>query len=290
MKKVITLLILVTLCGCQTAKEKPVTADGIPRLELVWETDAVFSCPESVVFDPARSVLYVSNIGETPKDNPKNGDGFVSIISLNGTFIEKQYIKSLNDPKGMDIDGDTLWVNDRDAIIEWDLSEDRLRKRHVLNDIVFLNDIGVGPDGEVFSNDADGHKVLKLKNDEWMIFWSDAEQQRPNGIRVEKDRILLAMNWSHQLIAIDRDTQERTLLLDGIGAGDGIEATINGGYLITDYLGQLIYLSPEGNGSVLMDTRDDKLTADLEYIEDQNLVLIPRHKNNTVAAYRLIWD
>ncbi|MEO0796766.1 MAG: hypothetical protein AAFX93_16485 [Verrucomicrobiota bacterium] len=265
-------------------------ADQAPRLELVWETEPIFSYPESVVYDPARSVLYVSNIGETPKDNSANGDGFVSILSLSGTPIVKNYIRGLNDPKGMDLDGDTLWVNDRDAIVEWDLAEDQLEKRHELENIVFLNDISVGPEGEIFSNDADGHKVLKLEGDQWNVFWSDPDEGRPNGIRVEKDRIMLAMNWSHQLIAIDKGTMEISLLLDGIGAGDGIEPVGNGGYLITDYLGRIIYLSPEGVGSVLIDSREDKLTADLEYIQDQNLVLIPRHKNNSVAAYRLIWD
>ena len=265
-------------------------ANPTPRLELIWETDEIFSYPESVVFDPARSVLYVSNIGETPKNNPANGDGFVSILSLDGTLIAKNYIRSLNDPKGMDIDGDTLWVNDRDAIVEWDLIEDKMLKRHTLTDIVFLNDIGVGPKGDVFSNDADGHKVLKLEDNEWHVFWNDKEEKRPNGILVEKDRLLLAMNWSGELIAVDRKTKKRSLVLDDIGAGDGIEPTGNGGYLITDYLGRLLYLSPKGIDTVLIDSRNDKLTADLEYIREQNLVLIPRHKNNTVAAYRLVWD
>ena len=148
----------------------------------------------------------------------------------------------------------------------------------------------MGPDGAGFSNDADGHKVLQRVSDDWHVFWRDEEQQRPNGIWVESDRVLLAMNWSKQLIAIDRKTKEKTLLLDGIGAGDGIEAIGNGGYLITDFLGQVFYLSPEGKSHVLMDTRDKKHTADLEYIKEKNMVVIPRHKNHTVAAYRLVWD
>ncbi len=262
----------------------------VPRLELLWETKPIFSFAESAVYDSARSIIYISNIGETPKDNPDNGDGFVSILGLDGKLIEKYYIKGLNDPKGMDISGDTLWVNDRDVIVEWDLQKGALRKRYELDDIVYLNDIGVGPDGAVYSNDADGHKVLMLKEGQWEVFWNNVEKQRPNGIWVEADRILLAMNWSHQLIAMDRETKEQTLLLDEIGAGDGIEALGNGDYLVTDFLGRVFYLSSEGKGSVIMDSRDEKLTADLDYIKEKNLVIIPRHKNNSVAAYRLVWD
>lgn len=265
-------------------------ASEAPRLELLWETEPVFSFPECVVYDPARNVLYVSNIGETPDGEPHNGDGYVSVVSLNGEIITEKYIGGLNDPKGMDIYEDTLWVNDRDAIVQWDIASTELVKRFELQDIVFLNDIGVGPDGEVFSNDADGHKVLALKDGKWDVFWDNTEKQRPNGIWVESDRILLAMNWSHQFIALDRTTKDQTVLLDGIGAGDGIEPVGNGGYLVTDYLGQVFYLSPEGEGSVLMDSRDDKLTADLEYIADQQLVIIPRHRNHTIAAYRLVWE
>jgi sugar lactone lactonase YvrE len=262
----------------------------VPSLEFLWETAPIFSFAESAVYDAARSVIYISNIGETPKDNPRNGDGHVSILGLDGKLIEKHYITGLNDPKGMDISGDTLWVNDRDAIVEWDLQKNALIKRYELDNIVYLNDIGVGPDGAVYSNDADGHKVLTLQDGQWEVFWDNTEKQRPNGIWVEADRILLAMNWSHQLIAMDRETKEQTLLLDEIGAGDGIEALGNGDYLVTDFHGRVFYLSPEGKGSVIMDSREHQLTADLDYIKEQNLVIIPRHKNNSVAAYRLVWE
>ncbi len=266
------------------------SANPVPRLELVWETEPVFSFPESVVYDPQREVLYVSNIGETPEDNPHNGDGFVSILSMDGKLIEKNYIKGLNDPKGMDIWKNTLWINDRDAVVEWDIAANQSRKRYELKNVVFLNDIGIGPKGEVFTNDADGHKVLDLVDGKWQVFWRDAENGRPNGVLVENDRIILTMNWSHQLISIDRNSKKRTLLLDGIGSGDGVEPVGGGAYLVTDYLGRVIYISPKGKGTVLIDTRDEKLSADLEYISDQRLVVIPRHKNHTVAAYRLIWE
>jgi len=265
-------------------------ANEVPRLEFVWETEPVYSFPECVVYDPKRKVVYVSNIGDTPDGDPHNGDGYVSVVSLNGELVTEKYIGGLNDPKGMDIYEDTLWVNDRDAIVQWDIAAGEVVKRFELPDTVFLNDIGVGPNGEVFSNDADGHKVLALIDGKWDVFWDNAEKQRPNGILVESDRILLAMNWSNQLVALDRTTREQTVLLDGIGAGDGIEPVGNGGYLVTDYLGQVLYLSPEGEGSVLMDSRDDKLTADLEYIAEQQLVIIPRHRNHTIAAYRLVWE
>jgi hypothetical protein len=232
----------------------------------------------------------VSNIGETPDGQPHNGDGYVSVVSLDGELITEKYIDGLNDPKGMDIYKDTLWINDRDAIVQWDIASSDIVKRFELPNIVFLNDIGVGPGGEVFSNDADGHKVLTLNEGDWEVFWDNTEKQRPNGIWVESDRILLAMNWSHQFVALDRKTKEQTVLLDEIGAGDGIEPVGNGDYLVTDYLGRVFYLSPEGEGTVIMDSRDDKLTADLEYIADQQLVIIPRHRNHTIAAYRLVWE
>ncbi len=265
-------------------------AEPVPKLVLLWETEPIFSYPECAVYDPEQEVVYISNIGETPKDVPPNGDGFVSVMNLDGSVKTLKWIQDLNDPKGMDIWKDTLWVNDRDAIVEVDIPKDQVQQRHELDDVVFLNDIGVGPRGQIYSNDADGHKVLAFKNGTWDVFWEDPDEGRPNGVWVEEDRILLAMNWSHQLISMDTKTMEQTVLLDNIGAADGIEPVGNGGYLITDYLGQVFYLSPSGKGTVLLDSRGEQHTADLEYIPDQQLVIIPRHKNHTVAAYRLNWD
>ena len=50
-----------------------------------WQTDRVFSTPESVVYDAERHVLYVSNIDGSPSEI--DGKGFISRLSMNGLHV-----------------------------------------------------------------------------------------------------------------------------------------------------------------------------------------------------------
>lgn len=267
--------------------DQDVIATSPPRLVKLWETDPVFSFPESAVYDPTRDLLYISNIGPTDSNNLESGDGFISKMNLKGEVIELKWITGLNNPKGMDLQEDTLWVNDMHDIVEVDLNTGVVRERTAMKQPVFLNDIGVGPDGAIYSNDADGHKVYMKTDGGWEIVWSDETKGRPNGIFVEEGRLLLAQNWSNELISLDRETLKKTVLAKNIGAADGIEPDGVGGYFLTDYKGRVFYYDQRGDIHTLLDSRGQKLTADLAWIAQPEQVILPSHKNDTVAAWRV---
>jgi sugar lactone lactonase YvrE len=116
--------------------------------------------PESVLYDAARDVYYVSNI-----DGPslrKDGNGFISRLAGDGSRRELRWIASgrggatLHAPKGMALAGDTLWVSDVDALRAFDA---RTGAPLATVDIAplgatFLNDVVVGPDGAVYVTDT----------------------------------------------------------------------------------------------------------------------------------------
>ena len=58
-----------------------------------------FSHPESIDFDLAHGVFYVSNINGGPLD--KDGNGFISKVSRDGKMITQHWIDGLNGPKGI---------------------------------------------------------------------------------------------------------------------------------------------------------------------------------------------
>ncbi len=78
------------------AKEK------VPTLERVWRSDG-FSFPECAVYDQKRDRLFVGNMG-----NAETGDGYISTIGLDGSVQKMLWLTGLNDPKGMDMQEDTL--------------------------------------------------------------------------------------------------------------------------------------------------------------------------------------
>ena len=49
------------------------------RLEQVWATDTLLLTPESVIYDKAREVIYVSNVNQNPWE--KDDNGFISKVS-----------------------------------------------------------------------------------------------------------------------------------------------------------------------------------------------------------------
>lgn len=66
-------------------------------LVKVWQTDKVFSVPESVLYHKADKTLYVSNINGAPSG--KNGKGFISKLPLDGRVLKLKWAEGLNAPR-----------------------------------------------------------------------------------------------------------------------------------------------------------------------------------------------
>ena len=120
------------IVGCRTrrngyedpAKHLPagaLLASATPAIaNEVWSLSG-FKAPESVLLDSQRNVLYVSNVaGEA---NAKDGVGFISKVSPDGKMIEAEWVKGLNAPKGLVMDGDKLYVLRRRPIGRVDVNK-----------------------------------------------------------------------------------------------------------------------------------------------------------------------
>ncbi len=262
--------------------------EKVPQLENLWKTNGLAS-PECAVYDPRHQVFYISNINGGSAGSDLDGDGFLSKVSREGKIEKLDWVTGLNDPKGMDIQGNFLYVNDKHFIVKIDVNTAKIVERHRPPGVVFLNDLVVTPSGTVFSNDADGHTIYQLKDGQIDVFWRDLSSGRPNGLWNEDDRLLIATTISKQLLALDKRSGIATVLQEDIGHGDGIEAVGNGGYLVTDFQGRIHYFSPLENLHTLLDIRGKCHTADLEYVAEEQLLVVPSHKYNTLQAFKLVW-
>ncbi len=258
--------------------------ERIPKLERLWEMEGL-QTPESIVYDAERNVAYVSNMsGKEP------GDGFIAKIDIDGKIRQLKWVVGLDNPKGMELYQQFLYVNDEKIIYKIDVTTGKIVEKHQPIGAVSLNDITVDKDGTVFANDMNGHQIFRLKNGKSDIFWQDRNQGRPNGIWNEPERLLIAMFGTGQFLAVDKHTRKSKLLTQSIGRGDGIEGIGEKDYLITDYTGQIFYFSPIEHLHLLLDSRGQRLTADLEYVASERLVLVPSHANHTIQAFRLVWE
>ena len=118
------------------------------------------STAEAVVFDPKRSVYFVSNIGGDP--GIKDGNGFITRITADGILDSLHFIQggrngvALNGPMGSRIQGDTLWVLDVDMLRAFNAATGAPIRAINLAPAGagFLNDLTIGPDGDFYITDT----------------------------------------------------------------------------------------------------------------------------------------
>jgi DNA-binding beta-propeller fold protein YncE len=290
--------IVLLLSGCQQSNQNQGTAtpsdtvsfsannSAEPTLQQVWATDSVLITPESVLYDQARNIVYVANINGDPRE--KDGNGFISRLNPNGQVENLKWVEGLNAPKGMGIHRNMLYVTDLDEIVAIDLENASISNRFPVQGAKFLNDITVSPEGIVYATDSDNAKIHKLENGTVSVFLEGDMLNRPNGLYYLDNKLLLASSGDSQLKSIDLDSKEVIVLTDGIGHGDGIAPTGNGDYLVSNWQGEVFYINSDWQLTKMLDTKDQKInSADIDFIQGENLLLVPTFFDNRVVAYRL---
>ena len=116
--------------------------------EAVWTVDGL-SAPESAILDAQRGVIYVSVISGEP--NGKDGVGFIAKISADGKLQDGEWIKGLNAPKGLVLNGDKLYVSDVDQLVEIDVNAGAVTNKWDAAGAQFLNDTAVDGQGKSMS-------------------------------------------------------------------------------------------------------------------------------------------
>lgn len=289
-----TLVLFAAFSACNKSKktaEEGAAADTVAAaapqyaLNLKWETDTVLTTCESVVFDGENNILYVSNIEGSPEE--KDGKGSISQVNLDGTVKERNWITGLDAPKGMAIQAGKLYVADVDQVVEIDIAAGEISKKYPVEGAKFLNDVAATGDGAVLISDTGGGKIVQLQDGEISVYMDSVSS--PNGLFVA-DGDLITAHWEDKKIrTVDMETKEAKEMANGLSNPDGIEAVGDGDYLVSNWEGEVTYVFADGEKKVLLDTKSQDLNAaDIEFIADQNLLLVPTFFGNTVMAYELV--
>lgn len=280
-------LSLIVFAACQGPKttESAETPDVAPvTLTLKWETDTLLTTCESVIYDKGNDVLYVSNIAGDA--GTKDGKGSISKVSTDGSIVDPEWVSGLDAPKGLGISNGKLYVADIDQIIEIDIASGNVTNKYPVEGGKFLNDVTVDAGGRVFVSDSWANNVVMLENGK-VTKWLEGVTG-PNGLLADGDKILMALWDAKTLNIVDPSTKSITVKTDSLENPDGIEPVGDGGYLVSSWNGLVHYVSPEWEKSLVLDTRADSISAaDIEYIQEKNLLLVPAFHKNKVMAYEL---
>lgn len=261
-------------------------------LTKIWETDAEFLTPESVVFDKDNQVLYVSSFDLNYMKNRKQG--FISKVSLDGKIIEKKWINGLDAPCGLTISNGKLYTVERDCITEISIKDKKVINRIKLPDAVFPNDITADKEGNIYVSDTgpgENQKkslIYKYANGKASKWYDTEEINRANGLTFFDGKLLLGNSGDGFLKSICTKSKKITNLRQlGGGILDGIKPIKKDGYLVSHWEGK-IFLVDNKNVTEIKDLRLEGFnTADFEYLEEQNLLIVPTFSGNKIVAYKI---
>ena len=274
------------------------TMAGGAALESMWETTDL-SNPESVVYDVDNNVLYVSNVNGDA--GAKDGNGFISRVSLDGDLLEKEWVGGLDAPKGLAITDGKLFAADIDTLVEIDIASGTVSNRYTVADAKFLNDVAASRTGDVFVSDMALNRIHKLDDDsgEFSIWLESPDLLNPNGLYVQDKDTLIVAAWGvmtdgfatetpGHLLAVNIGDKSIRAIGDGspVGNLDGVEEDSDGSFYVTDWMnGKLFHITPAGHVDLLLTLEQGM--ADLEFMPGNGMAYLPMMMNNKLLAYKV---
>jgi hypothetical protein len=247
-----------------------------------WKVASGLAMPESAAFDPARGVVYVSSF------NP-GGTGFISRLGSDGTVRDLEWVTGLKGPAGLAVRGDSVFVVERDGVAEVDLTRGTVARRFPCPATGLLNDLSLVPWATIYVSDSRRSVVYRLEGDRcepWAEGWP---LDGPNGLLVDGNRLVVANLNDGNLVALDLATARPTAIVDlGASMLDGLRPDGEGGYVVSDYRGRVMRVSLNGRFEVLLDGLEaGPPCADLDYLPERRLLVVPSFAGNSVTAYEL---
>ncbi len=255
-----------------------------------WATDPVFDVPESVCWDFDREILYISNIGGNPGE--KDGNGFISRVSIEGEVKKLKWVTGLNAPKGMAVYGGRIYVSDIDELAVIDIRTDKVVERHAAEGAKFLNDVAVDGKGNVYISDSsrENSAIYRFSDGVLEVWLRHRDIQSPNGLFVNDGRLIIGNSGDATLKAADLKDRTVTTLVNVGSAIDGLKMDRRGNYIVTDWSGRTSLIEPDGGIYILLDTRSEGVNAaDIEFVDEYDMIIIPTFSDDRIVATKLIY-
>lgn len=253
-----------------------------PPLTLLWTLDGLES-PESVAPSADGRFLYVANVGG--EGDARDGNGFVSRVSLDGRMLEKRWAVGMDAPKGAVLTGGRLYVSDIDRLVEIDTATGKITARYAAAGAKFLNDVAVGPDGRILVSDSGTARIYALGPEGLRVWLENPLLESINGILAEENRLVVT-TMAGRLLAIDYPGKAIRQLAGGIGDGDGVARLADGSYLVSEWPGRLFHVSADGSLAVLSDSRKEETYVN-DFILAGDVLYVPHWKPGSLSALRI---
>lgn len=271
-------LTIAALAACAS------TPPGPPQLEAVW-TAIGFDEPESVILSAENDFLYVSSVAG--EGDERDGEGYISKVSLEGVVLERRWAEGLDGPKGMALDGaGLLWVSDINRLVALDAETGQLRESHVIGPARFLNDAARLPDGTIIVADSGTGTIFSKTASGHSTWLKDDLLESANGLLPQEERLLVT-TMEGSLLAVDYATKQIGVLVEGLGQADGVAELRRGDLIVTHWPGRIVHIGADGIAATIMDTEEAGIYQnDLIHI-GRNVIVVPNWQPGTLSAWKV---
>ena len=249
------------------ADSAAVTSTAAPAFTL----DTGLATPESVLWDAARGIWYVSNINGNPPE--KDGNGYIVRVTADGVLADGAPF----------IDGPLVTVDIAPL------------------GATFLNDVAVGDDGAVYISDsgigfdAEGNvthpgqsRLYVVRGGAPSVAVDFPAQSAVNGIAWDASRgAWLAVGFNTaDVYAWTPGAAAPEVIGTGPGGGDGLLVLKDGRVLFSSWADGALHVFADGTTRVLRG--DLPSPADLGYDPARDLVAVPLFADNRVVGVSVV--
>ena len=272
-----TLLAILLSAFIPVAQAAPLSTQKISGLKM----------PESVV-QATDGRVFVSEINGFGVD----GDGQISVIEAGQVTL---FAKGLDDPKGLAIIGQTLYVADNKRILKLALSGPKQGQAEVFAAAtafpvtpLFLNDLEADLAGNLYVSDSGdlkgkGGAVYQINAQGQVRLLINGQQDNrilaPNGLLMDDtgDVLMVVDFASGILYSYNLATKQLLDIADGFGGGDGVVHHANGSMFVSDWKnGKVFRLDMNGEVTPLAATYQS--AADIALTKDEKVLMVPDMK------------
>jgi sugar lactone lactonase YvrE len=272
-----TLMALLLSALIPVAQAAPLSTQKISGLKM----------PESVV-QATDGRVFVSEINGFGVD----GDGQISVIEAGQVTL---FAKGLDDPKGLAIIGQFLYVADNKRILKLALSGPKQGQAEVFAAAsafpvtpLFLNDLEADLAGNLYVSDSGdlkgkGGAVYQINAQGQVRLLINGQQDNrilaPNGLLMDDtgDVLMVVDFASGILYSYNLATKQLLDIAVGFGGGDGVVHHANGSMFVSDWKnGKVFRLDMNGEVTALAATYQS--AADIALTKDEKILMVPDMK------------
>jgi hypothetical protein len=256
--------------------------------------------PESARYDRALDVWFVTNINGQPLG--KDNNGYISRLRPDGTPYTVKFIEggkkgvTLNAPKGLAINGDTLWVADIDVARAFNKRTGALIANvSTQGKARFLNGAAVGPDGAIYMTDtgvlfgANGQvshpgpdQVFRITRGGARAVFTSPKLEGPNGITwdTRNKRFVIVSFLGKGIYGWKPGDKDVQSLGTGPGQQDGVVFLPDGRLLVTSWADSSLFVLVNGKAQTV--ATKVVSPADIDVDSKDNRVAVPQLMVNKV--------